>query len=568
MSLKDKKNKILHAIIIIISFILFMNSSYVYATSINVEEQTSNFYINDFANLFTEEQEQEMMQKAIELDKSYNGIQVVLTTINSLKGYSSQEYAYSMYNQYAIGKDSMGILILFAVEDRQVRIETGYNMQSYITDSISGKILDKYGMDYFRNNQFSEGLINVQEATIDEIKNRVPSDWNKQSKVVSNTLDFDFSGFMLNALLFFIFPVGILILIVISIKKLLQRRKEKQDRIIKSALSKNNKEWEEKVASIKQTFEEEKNELNTKISNRDNEIKSLNSKKSTLEKSLKSMEQKEEYVKKIHPNIDDEIHQKIEEEYKEQAELYDNINIPLLDIKPRRDNESIFKNGIDEYEALPNEVKKYSKMDILKLKNIYNASKELRRKHEEEEAIKKDIKISNEAFGKIKSLVDSSPKPDHNNYLKIAAIFAIYMGLSKAQKSYIKDEKTITSLLKLNEASKVDYDNYTTAKKVEESLKSTIGSVGSPDRYDISKLKSAISKYNNLTTAQKAYISIEIYNKLKRMLSNAEDDEEEYKRRKRREEESRRSSFNSGGGFGGFSGHGGHSGGGGAGRSF
>lgn len=570
MSRKDKKNKILQVVMIVISFMLFMSNSYVFAASINVEEQTSNFYVNDFANLFTDEQEQEMMQKAIELDKSYNGIQVVLTTINSLKGYSSQEYAYSMYNQYGIGKDSMGILILFAVEDRQVRIETGYNMQSYITDSISGKILDKYGMDYFRNNQFSEGLINVQNATIDEIKNRVPFDWNEKNQSINNSIDFDFSGFMLKVLLFIIFPVGILLLFVLLIKKIIQRRKDKQQKIINEAIQENNKKWEEKVENINAIFEVEKQNLNTKVNNKDGEIERLTNLNSRLDNSLKRMEEREEYVKKIHPNIDEEIEAKKEEEYKEKAQAYDSVHMPLLDIKPSRKNEAIFENGIEAYEKLPSEVRKYSKMDINMLKHNHDISTQLRRKHEEDEAIKKDIKLSHEAFEKIKSLVDSSPKPDHNNYLKIAAIFALYMGLSKAQKSYIKDDKTINSLLKLNEASKIDYDNYTTAKNVEKSLNSTIRRIGRPDRYDIIKLKSAISKYNNLTTAQKAYISIEIYNKLKIMLSNAEDEEEEYKRRKRHEEESRRSSFNisSSSGFSGFSGHGGRSGGGGAGRSF
>jgi len=568
MSRKDKKNKILHVVVIVISFILFMSNSYVYATSINVEEQTSNFYINDFANLFTEEQEQEMMQKAIELDKSYNGIQVVLTTINSLKGYSSQEYAYSMYNQYGIGKDSMGILILFAVEDRQVRIETGYKMQSYITDSISGKILDKYGMDYFRNNQFCEGLINVQNATIGEIKNRVPIDWNEKNQSINNSTDFDFSGFMLKVLLFFIFPVGLLLLFVLLVKKIIQKRKDKQQKIIDEAIQKNNKKWEEKVENINAIFEAEKQNLNTKVNNKDEEIERLTNLNSRLDKSLKRMEEREEYVKKIHPNIDEEIEDKKEEEYKEKAQAYDSVHMPLLDIKPSRKNEAIFENGIEAYEELPSEVKKYSKMDIDMLKHNYNISTQLRRKHEEEEAIKKDIKISSEAFGKIKSFVNSKPDPNHNNYLKIAAIFALYMGLSKSQKSYIKDKEEIATLLRLNEKSKVDYDNYTTAKDVEESLNSTIRCVGSPDRDDISKLRNAISKYNDLTTAQKAYISIQIYNRIKRMLADAEDDEEEYKRRKRREEEHRRLSSNSSSGFGGFSGHGGHSGGGGAGRSF
>lgn len=567
MSLKSNKNKLLQGITIIISFILILNCSHVYASGINVESHTENFYINDFANLLTDEQEKEMMQKAIELDDSYDGIQVVLTTVSSLDGHSSQEYAYAMYNQYGIGADSMGVLILFSLEDRQVRIETGYKMQSYITDSTSGKILDKYGMDYFKADKFAEGLISVQEATITEIKSRVPNDWRKQSKTSSTHSSGGFSSFLLNALLFVVFPIGILVLIYILVMKLLHKKEEKQDRIINEALAKNNKKWENKVKYINQIFNDEKKELNEMLSSKNQEISMLKGRNTTLEDKIDKMTQKEEYILKIHPNIDDEISQKVEEEYKEEAQQYDYTFIPLLDIKPKNNNELVFKNGIDEYEALCDGAKKYSKMDILNLKNMYNTSKELRIKHEEEEARQKDIKVSNEALKKIKDFVDSSPKPDHNHYLEIATIFAIYMGLSKAQKSYISENNAISSLLRLNEKSKQDYDNYTLAKEVEASLNHTIDRVGIADRDNIDEIKKAISKYEHLSNAQKAYVSIAIYNKLKNLLKRAEDDEDDYKRRKKREEEQRRASLTSSR-TNVFGGHGGHSGGGGAGRSF
>ena len=108
------------------------NNSY----KIAVEEQTDDFYVNDFANLFSDKEKQVMMERAVELAEEFDGIQVVATTINSLNGYDIEQYAYSMYEQYQIGNESMGILILLSVEDRNIRIETGKTMQVYITDII------------------------------------------------------------------------------------------------------------------------------------------------------------------------------------------------------------------------------------------------------------------------------------------------------------------------------------------------------------------------------------------------------------------------------------------------
>ena len=41
-----------------------------------------------------------MLNKAKELNDNYNGIQVVVTTVDSLQGHEIENYAYAMYNQY------------------------------------------------------------------------------------------------------------------------------------------------------------------------------------------------------------------------------------------------------------------------------------------------------------------------------------------------------------------------------------------------------------------------------------------------------------------------------------
>lgn len=102
--LKSKKLIcILAIILIIVSFIpnvVNAANSYDFA----VQEQTSMFYVNDFADVFTSEQEQEMLERAKNLDTNYNGIQVVVTTVNSLEGHEIENYAYAMYNQYRYRK--------------------------------------------------------------------------------------------------------------------------------------------------------------------------------------------------------------------------------------------------------------------------------------------------------------------------------------------------------------------------------------------------------------------------------------------------------------------------------
>ena len=64
--------------------------------NVEVEKQTDEFYVNDFANLFTEADKQVMMENAVELAEEYDGIQVVVSTVNSLNGNKIEKYAYYM----------------------------------------------------------------------------------------------------------------------------------------------------------------------------------------------------------------------------------------------------------------------------------------------------------------------------------------------------------------------------------------------------------------------------------------------------------------------------------------
>lgn len=97
-NVKLKVSVVLLCIFIIMLLIPVVANANLYDFS--VKEQTNEFYVNDFAGIFTEEQKQEMLNKAKELNDNYNGIQVVVTTVDSLEGHEIENYAYAMYNQY------------------------------------------------------------------------------------------------------------------------------------------------------------------------------------------------------------------------------------------------------------------------------------------------------------------------------------------------------------------------------------------------------------------------------------------------------------------------------------
>lgn len=74
-----------------------------------------------------------------------------------------------MYNEYKIGREDKGLLILLAIKDRDVRIEVGAGLEEYINDAKAGRLMDVYAIPDFKENNFSDGLTKLQDGTMKEL---------------------------------------------------------------------------------------------------------------------------------------------------------------------------------------------------------------------------------------------------------------------------------------------------------------------------------------------------------------------------------------------------------------
>ena len=133
-------------------------------------EHTEKFYVNDFANVIDDNTETEFYSKAVALNKVTTA-QVVLVTVETLNGEASAEYALELGRKWGVGnKDNdNGIVVLLATEEREIYIAVGYGLEGALPDSKTGRIIDVYGLSYFRNDDFSTGLAQIGNALINEV---------------------------------------------------------------------------------------------------------------------------------------------------------------------------------------------------------------------------------------------------------------------------------------------------------------------------------------------------------------------------------------------------------------
>lgn len=140
------------------------------AIAADLPKPTKNFFVNDFANVISNADEEKMQQQGEALFKEC-GAQVVVVTVKSLNGEDLESYSLNLARSWRIGSDKNddGILLLLAVDERKVRIEVGYGLEGALPDSKTGRILDTYGVDSFKKNDFSTGLAAVYDSLINEV---------------------------------------------------------------------------------------------------------------------------------------------------------------------------------------------------------------------------------------------------------------------------------------------------------------------------------------------------------------------------------------------------------------
>ena len=161
-------SKRLKNIIFIIIIFLMICSTKVCA----VVSQTRDFFVNDYAEVLSEETKRYIMQTNQELEQK-TGAQIVVVTVTSLDGQDLESYATELFRKFGIGdsKKNNGVLLLCSTGDRKFRIEVGYGLEGVLTDGKTGRIQDEYIIPYLKYDNYDEGIKNGFSAVLSEVAN-------------------------------------------------------------------------------------------------------------------------------------------------------------------------------------------------------------------------------------------------------------------------------------------------------------------------------------------------------------------------------------------------------------
>jgi len=159
-----------------------------------------NKLVNDYTGTLSPDQINALERKLVAFDDS-TSTEVAVVLIRSVGVYDINQYTAELGEKWGVGsKKNNGVVILAALEDRKVSIQTGYGVEGALPDAITKRIIENEIKPSFKAGNYYEGLDRATDAVIaytkGEYKNDQPRKQNKGS-----------GGF----------PFGILILILIAI---------------------------------------------------------------------------------------------------------------------------------------------------------------------------------------------------------------------------------------------------------------------------------------------------------------------------------------------------------------
>ncbi len=126
--------------------------------------------VNDFANVIPADQRAVMENLAREVLQK-TGTAVVVATVPTVGDRVVDDYATRLYESWGIGKkgEDKGVLILLALKERRVRIETGYGVEGILPDGVVGEILRLHVIPHLKQGDYGKGLSNAMTAVSDVI---------------------------------------------------------------------------------------------------------------------------------------------------------------------------------------------------------------------------------------------------------------------------------------------------------------------------------------------------------------------------------------------------------------
>ncbi|HEY9001681.1 MAG TPA: TPM domain-containing protein [Mucilaginibacter sp.] len=141
--------------------------------------EKSNTLVTDYTNTLSEAEQQQLEHKLVAFDDS-TSTQIAVVLLKSVGDYDINDYAQRLGRAWGIGQKGKnnGIIVLVAIGDRKVAIQTGYGVEGVLPDITTHEIIQNDIRPNFKAGNYYAGL----DAGTNDIMKYVKGEYKSPKK--------------------------------------------------------------------------------------------------------------------------------------------------------------------------------------------------------------------------------------------------------------------------------------------------------------------------------------------------------------------------------------------------
>lgn len=115
--------------------------------------------VTDLTGTLTADQQADLEQKLAAFEQR-KGAQIALLVVNTTQPETIEQYSIRVVEVWKLGREQPddGVLLLVAMQDRQLRIEVGYGLEGALPDAIASRIIRETITPLFQQGDFYGGI--------------------------------------------------------------------------------------------------------------------------------------------------------------------------------------------------------------------------------------------------------------------------------------------------------------------------------------------------------------------------------------------------------------------------
>lgn len=140
-----------------------------------------NTLVNDYTSTLTTQQKQNLESKLVQYNDS-TSTQIAIAIVQTVGDYDIGEYALELGRKWGVGSEkNNGVMIVVAIGDRKLSIQTGYGVEGALPDVYTKRIRENNINPHFRKGDYYGGLDEGTDAIIGYLKGEYKNDKPKKN---------------------------------------------------------------------------------------------------------------------------------------------------------------------------------------------------------------------------------------------------------------------------------------------------------------------------------------------------------------------------------------------------